>query len=189
MKIKRFDNLWTMGVILSAVILLSVYLLKIFIPEFVVEVAQIKSITKVGHYIDTHKWAWYLASGILSFVCYYFYCGACCERKTFNLKECLLMVVAIFILFIVERFFPKQYSPLNNLSMLLLPLLFKGKFKNTVICFGSLNLLQTITLEIRNLSYLIANYNFATLIILMIDVYIFQVLLYFVFNFKNKESE
>ena len=72
MKIKRFDNLWLMGLILCAVILVAVYVLKIFFPHFVIEVAQIESVTVVGHYIDTHKWAWYLASFVLSFFVYYF---------------------------------------------------------------------------------------------------------------------
>lgn len=88
MKIKRFENVWIMGLILSGVILLSLYILKLIFPSFVVETAQNEQICKIGRYIDTHKWAWYLASSILSFTVYYLSCCACCRnRSTVNATE------------------------------------------------------------------------------------------------------
>lgn len=62
MKIKRFENVWIMGLILSGAILLFLYILKLIFPSFVIETAQNEQICKIGRYIDTHKWAWYLAS-------------------------------------------------------------------------------------------------------------------------------
>lgn len=50
-----------------------------------------------------------------------------------------------------------------------------------------MNFLQFLTLEIRGLNLKIADYNFATFLILMIDVYIFEFLLYFLFNFKQEK--
>ena len=187
MKVKRFKNLWTMGLILCGAILVLIYFAKIFFPEFVVEVAQVESIARIGHYIDTHKWAWYLASWILSFICYYFYCGACCSKKIFSWKEILIISITNSIVYLSNALIPNQYTAINIISMIVLPFILKGNFKNTTICFSTLNLLQTITLEIRGLILMIASYNFATLLILMIDVYIFQVLLYFLFNFKKGE--
>lgn len=188
MKIKRFENLWVMGLILCAVILVAVYILKIFFPHFVVEVAQVESITTVGHYIDTHKWAWYLASFVLSFfVCYLTFC-ACCRKKYLSLKETIITVGCVLFLYVVKEFLPAQYAALNFSLMVFLPMLFKGDFKATAICFSTTCFLQTISLEIRGLSVMIADYNFATLIILMIDVYIFQVLLYLLFNYKKGEN-
>lgn len=186
MKVKRFKNLWTMGLILSAVILGAIYLLKIFVPEFVIEVAHIESIVNIGHYIDTNKWAWYLVSSILSFFTYYLICCGCCEKKFLNNKETLIVVATVIIMYAIKEFLPSQYTACNFISMILLPLLMKGNFKNTVITFSALNLLQTITLEIRGLSLLIIDFNYATLIILMIDYYILQVLLYFTFNFEKE---
>ena len=68
LKIKKFDNIWIMVLILCGVILISLYVLKILFPSFVVETAQNDKICKIGKYIDTHKWAWYTASSILSFI-------------------------------------------------------------------------------------------------------------------------
>ena len=186
MKIKRFDNLWLMGLILSGGILGVVYILKFFFPEFVIEVAQIDSIVDIGHYIDTHKWAWYLASVIISFVSSYFYCCACCGKYKLTIKETIIAFSSCIALLIIKELLPNQYTVLNLINMVLLPLIFNGSFKYTVICFSSLNLLQTITLEIRNLMTMVADYNFATLTILTIDYYILAVLLYLTFNYKKE---
>lgn len=70
--------------------------------------------------------------------------------------------------------------------MVFLPMLFKGDFKATAICFISTNFLQTITGEIRNIMAMISDFNFATLLIVMIDYYIFIFLLYCLFNYKKE---
>lgn len=57
MKIKKFKNLWTMGLILFGVILIALYVAKIFFPEFIVGIAEIESVVKFGQYVDTHQWA------------------------------------------------------------------------------------------------------------------------------------
>lgn len=186
MKIKRFNNLWFMGLLLSAVILGAIYFLKIFMPQFVIEVAHIESIVRIGHYIDTHKWAWYAASFILSFITYYLVCCASCKVKKLNAKQILIVVASVLLLFLVKEFLPNQYTSLNISSMVLLPLIMKGDFKATVVVFVLTNFLQTMTLEIRNLALMISDFNFATLIILSIDYYVLATLLYFYFNFKEE---
>ena len=183
MKIKRFNNLWTMGLIISAALLGVIYLLKIFVPEFVIEVAHIDSIVAIGHYIDGHKWAWYLASAIVSFVSYYLICCACCKKKSLNSVEIIIVVSTILILFIIREFLPNQYTVCNMSSLVLLPLLMKGDFKTTVIVFMATNFLQSITLEIRNLAVM------ATALILTIDFYILEFLLYSYFNYKERSIE
>ena len=188
MKVKRFKNLWTMGLILSAVILGAIYLLKIFMPHFVIGVAHIDRIVEIGHYIDTHKWAWYLATFIITYISYYFICGASCGIKKLNLNQNLIIVLTIIILFLTKEFLVAQYTAFNFISMILLPLIFSGKFKNTVVVFSFVNLIQTITLEIRGLNLMIADYNYATFTILMIDVYILEALLYFLFNFEKEKK-
>jgi hypothetical protein len=187
MKIKRFDNLWLMGVIISGAILGIIYLLKIFFPSFVIEVAHIESIVNIGHYIDQHKWAWYLASFSLSFfVCYFTFC-ACCRKKTLTVKETIITIACILILYAIKEFLPSQYTSLNISIMVFMPMLFKGDFKATSISFIVMNFMQTLTLEIRGLALMISDFNFATLIVLCIDSYIIVWLLYCYFNF-NKEN-
>ena len=111
--------------------------LKIFFPQFVIEVAQIDSITRIGHYIDTHKWAWYVATFAFSFIAYYFVCCASCKRQKLNIKEIGIIVATIVLLFIIKEFLPYQYTAVNISSLILLPYIMKGDFKATVSFTGS----------------------------------------------------
>lgn len=72
--------------------------------------------------------------------------------------------------------------------MILLPCIMGAKLIPTTITFVSLILVQTFTLEIRNIGVMITDYNFATLLILVIDVYMFQILLYLAMNYKREEK-
>lgn len=186
MKVKRFSNLWLMGIILCFAILVAIYTFKIFFPTIVIEVAQIESITRIGHYIDTHTWAWYLASGVLGFINSYFYCCACKGRYYLFLKETIFVAITICLLLLCNWVLPKYYTTINFISMILLPFVLKCKYRNTVVCFTAINIVQMLTLEIRGLALMIINYNYATLMILMIDYYIFTILLYLLYNFKIK---
>lgn len=186
MKIKRFNNLWLMGLILSASILGVIYLFKLCFPEFVIEIAQIDSITRIGHYIDTHKWAWYLASSILSFIIYYFLCCASSGRKNLTINETIVVTLIYCFGYVIREFSNEYYTTYNFISMIICPCICKGKMFNTTICVSALMILQSITLSIRNLVTMISDLNFATLIILMIDYYILAFLLYQFFNFKKE---
>jgi hypothetical protein len=66
-----------------------------------------------------------------------------------------------------------------------LPCIMKAELKPTAIVFSSVNIVQVLTLEIRNIKAMVASFNFATLLILMIDVYMFEALLYFAFTYKK----
>ena len=188
MKVKKFGNLWTMGLILCAAILVLIYIAKIFFPKFVVEVAQVESITRIGHYIDTHKWAWYVSTTIMTFISYYLICCACCKKKYLDLKETIIVLATILILYVIQEFLPDQYTSANISSMILLPCIMKGDFKATTIVFVSTNFLQTITGSIRNISAMVGNYNYATFMILTIDYYILCALFYCLFNFEKEED-
>lgn len=187
MKIKRFENLWTMGIILIGVILIFVYLLKICMPNFVVETAQIESVSKIGHYIDNNKWAWFLATFIVSFAMYYFIIGASCRKKVLNRKELLLIVGTILILFFVKEVLPAQYQGLNISSMILLPCICKADFKATTFVFVATTVLQTMSIEIRNIGMRAIDFNYATFLILMIDYYIAIVFMYLLFNYRKEK--
>lgn len=188
MKIKKFDNIWIMGLILCGAILVFLYMLKIFFPSFVVETAQSEKICKIGNYIDTHKWAWYLANSVLSFIVMSLLCCSACRKKTLNWKEILIIVADIAFMYIIKAFLPKYYTAFNYISMILLPCIMGARLIPTTITFVSLMLVQTFTLEIRNIGLMITDCNFATLLILVIDVYLFQILLYLAMNYKREEK-
>lgn len=188
MKIKKFGNIWIMGLILCGAILVFLYVLKIFFPSFVVETAQSEKICKIGNYIDTHQWAWYLASFVLSFIVMSLLCCSACRKKSLNWKELLIICADIVIMYLIKAFAAKYYTALNYVSMILLPCIMGATLIPTTITFVSLILVQTFTLEIRNIGVMITDYNFATLLILVIDVYMFQILLYLAMNYKWEEK-
>lgn len=195
MKIKKFKNLWTMGLIIFGAILTAFYLAKLIFPEFVVELAQIESVVKFGEYVDTHKWAYYLFSFIVSFVVGYFYCGACCRKKRLQFKDLCMIAIMVVSLLLIKEFVPQYYAILNTILMLLVPTLICCTDKCTdikylysnVTTFSIYYLAQLFSLEIRNLATMITYGNTATLTILLIDVYIWAVLLYNYFNYKENK--
>lgn len=185
MKVKKFNNLWLMGLIICAGLLVVIYFIKLLFPNFVIEISHIDSIVKFGVFIDSHIWLSYIVNGILSYIICYLICCACCGKKFLSWKEDLIILTTIVVVYLSREFMPKQYTVINLCSTLILPLIFKGKFFNTVIVFTCTNLLQTITLEIRNLSTMVFSFNFATMIILMVDYYVVLALLYLIFNYKK----
>jgi hypothetical protein len=121
MKIKKFNNLWTMGLIIFIGILLVVYLAKLINPAFVVGVAETESIVKLGQYIDSHKWAYYLAGTIISFAVSYLFCCACCRKKYLNWKESIIVLISVILLFVSEKYLTFIHYEINMLSSFILP--------------------------------------------------------------------
>lgn len=197
MKIKRFKNLWTMGLILFGAILLLFYVAKIFFPEWIVGIAEIPSIVAFGNYVDSHLWAYYLFHLVVAYISGYFYYGACYRKYKLDWKENLTIIAFYLVSMVVQYFLPNVYSPFLYVSLILQPLIMlwahdnlsKNTFKSVCICFVVDILSQAISMEIRNVVLLTQYINTATLIILLIDTYIWRILLYLFFNVKNNEKE
>lgn len=197
MKIKRFNNIWFMGLIIFGAILGVFYILKIACPEFIVGIAEIPSIVALGKYIDTHTWAYILFYIVTAYLGLYLYCCACCRKKFLDWKENLIMLSFISIMLLLYFFVPTLYTPFNYVSLILLPflLLLKNKdltkitFISTAVCFAVDIMAQAFSMEIRNLLMMTMQVNSATLMILLIDTWIWRALLYFYFNNKNKEVQ
>lgn len=195
MKIKRFNNIWFMGLIIFGAILGVFYILKIACPEFIVGIAEIPSIVALGKYIDTHMWAYILFYVLTAYVGLYLYCCACCRKKWLDWRENIILVSFIAVMLLLYFFLPKLYTPFNYVSLILLPfvMLVKNKaltkltFISTAVCFAVDIMAQAFSMEIRNLLMMTMQVNSATLMILLIDTWIWRALLYFYFNNKNKE--
>lgn len=193
MKIKKFKNLWTMGLIIFGAILVTLYLAKLIVPEFVVKIAEVDSIVRFGTYVDTHKWALYLFNFVTSFIAGYFYCCASCRKRFLTFVDNTILITEILFMFVIEKFLPDYLLVINIVCMILMPLIicFKDKqtdikyLYSTGVCL-SINLLsQVLSLLIRNISMMITATNSATFSILLIDGIIWMVLLYNFYNFKE----
>lgn len=193
MKIKRFNNLWAMGLILFGAILALVYIAKILFPQWVIGVAQTDRVVQIGNYIDRHQWSYYLYGGSISFVSGYFYLTACCRKNKLDLFDISILIVEIVFLFTMQKCAISYYLETNIFCLILLPtfVCLKDKRKDIkylysiVTCFMIHSLSQIISLEIRDISLLLSHPNSATITILIIDTYIWQFLLHNYFNFKE----
>lgn len=195
MKIKRFDNLWTMGLILFGAILALFYVAKIFFPEWIVGIAEIPSIVAFGNFVDSHKWAYCLYQIFVSFCSGYFYYCACSRTYKLSLKQILVMFSFIFAGLIIQLFFPNIYTPYTYVMLIICSfcITLVGEntnyktFRSTVLCFTIDIMAQAVSLEIRNIIMLSNSVNSATVTILLIDAIIWRVLLYLFFN-QDKEG-
>lgn len=195
MKIKKFNNLWAMGLIIFIGILLVVYLAKIINPAFVVGVAETESIVKLGQYIDAHKWAYYLATGLICFMAGCFYCGACCKKNKLAIRDLIVIVSYVAISLLTQAFIPQFFQVIDLCLMIAMPMIINAMDKNTdasrLYSFGITfiihNLSQIVSLQIRDIGLMVAQYNFASYLILLIDGYIWLVILYFYFNFRKEK--
>jgi hypothetical protein len=196
MKIKRFNNLWTMGLIILIGILVAIYCVKIINPAFIVGVAETESIVKIGTYIDTHKWAYYLANIIISFVVEYFYCCACCRKIKLKLRDLVVVIISIVISLLAQTFIPQFFSVIDICLLVAMPMIINAMDKNydasKLYSFGITfivhNLSQIISLQIRDVALMISQHNFATYIVLLIDAYIWLFVMYNLFNFKKEQK-
>lgn len=198
MKVKRFDNLWTMGLILTSAILVLFYIAKIFFPELIVGVAEIPSIVKFGNYVDSHKWAFIIFHFSVSFLGGYVYACACCKKVNLNKMQTLILAITVSFLIFTQELLPQIYAPINYVVLMLMPFLMmffskelsKDTFCSTVISFAIDITAQALSVVIRNIVLLSTCINSATMTILLIDGMIWRMLLYLFFNYKNKkESE
>ena len=194
MQVKKFNNLWLMGIILSAVILVGLYLAKTFFPSNVIQIAEIPCIVEFGQYVDTHLWAYYLFNGMLSFLGGWLYCCACCRKPYLNWLESLVVLIEVALLFVIQKFLPEYYLSLNLICMAVLPAIIcainkttnVNRIYSTAIVFTVHQVAQLISLAIRDMAAMVRFPNSATLFILLIDAFIWLVLLYNYFNYKEK---
>ena len=182
-----------MGLILCCAMLVALYCIKIFYPNVVVGVAEITPIVKFGNFIDAHKWVYYPINGILSFVILYFYSCACCRIRKLTFFEDIVVCLFVVLSHIIEEFAVEHLVGYNFILYLLIPLFIVKKrkiinpnvFNSTAICFIITTMAQSLSLAIRDIPLYISAHNTATYFVLLIDVYIWNFLLYNYYNFKG----
>lgn len=194
MKIKRFNNLWTMGLILTGAILVLFYIAKIFFPELIISIAETPRVVKFGNFVQSNKWRFQAFNFVSGYIHGYILCCACCRSYKLNWKSNIILFLISLILILVSEFYPMQYTSLNCASMVIAPFLMclankklsKETFTSTIVCFSLELLFEFLSLVIRNLLVMTKQQNVATMCILMIDLFIWRVILYLFFNNKNK---
>lgn len=194
MKVKRFDNIWTMGLIIFSAILVAFYAIKIVFPSIIIGVAEIPSIVAIGTFVDSHTWAFVIFNFIVSYIGGYIYSCACCRTSKLNLYQNIVLASFIAVSTIFNLFLTDLFAPFSYVTLVLMPFVMMIKdnkiseksFISTAICFSVDIMAQAMSLTIRNIVILATSVNSATMTILMIDGLIWRVLLYCFFNYNKK---
>lgn len=196
MKVKRFNNLWAMGLMLCGAFLIAFYLIKIICPEFIIGIAETPRIVEIGITIQSNKWYLHLFNFAVGYLHgYVFYC-ACCRTFKLGYKGHLLILTSLVVLGFVMEFLPEHYSTINYISLILTPFLIcltnnnlsKETFISTVVCFSLDLWFQIMSMLVRNLTVLTTRGNTVTFLILFIDGFIWRIILSLLFNYKNKKQ-
>jgi hypothetical protein len=193
MKIKRFKNLWAMGLLLFGAILIAFYVAKILFPQFIIGIAETPQIVKIGNTIQSNKILLHLFNLITGYINGYIFTCACCRKYKLNLKDNLILLTSLVLLSIVLEFYPEHYNTINYISIILVPFLicFVNKelnqqtFTSTTICFCLDLAFQVFSILVRNLVLLTTQGNVVTMLVLILDMTIWRVILYLFFNYKN----
>lgn len=193
-KVKKFDNIWTMGLILFGAILVFFYIAKLFFPEWIIGVAETPRIVEIGEYIDGHIWCFHLFNIVVGFIGGYIYCCACLRTYKLSTKALLLFTFEVVLIWLCSLLMPQYYTIVNYLFFIISPItlcLIENKLNkytlfSTFICFFVDVIATMVSLKIRDLFVYLNNVNSATMMILIIDTWIWRILLYLYFNEKRK---
>lgn len=185
-----------MGLILTGAILVLFYIAKIFFPEFIIEIAETPRIVAIGNFVQSNKWYLHIFNFITGYAYGYILCCACVRKKYLNWKSNLVLFIVSLILILISEFYPLQYVSLNCASMVIAPFfmclfndnLSKETFISTIVCFSIELLFEFLSLTIRNLLIMTIEQNVVSMFILMIDLFIWRILLYLFFNNKTKNK-
>lgn len=173
---------------LSVSFLIGMYILKIFFPQEFMLSIQNEKIILIGNYIDSHSWLYYTCCGITSFITYWLYCCACKHKLYLKWYEILLVIATIIICRVVNFYDTNMAMIISWCSFMFLPALMGGDIKTSAIVLTIHSISQGLSLNIRNLVIYLATGNFITISLLAIDMYLWLVLFYIIFNYKIKEK-
>lgn len=171
---------------LVIIFLLACYILKIFFPEQFVLSVENEIIIAIGNYIDNNEWAYYLFGIFTSFLTYWLYLCAVCKRWYLNWWQCLIVLAVIGASIGFSFVDVNLCSALSYTSLIILPFIFKAELKPVAIVFTTHIFAQFLTTSIRNLPVYIAYYNSLIFAFLTAECYLWLLLFYVYFNYKEK---
>lgn len=167
--------------------LIGMYILKIFFPQEFVMYIQNDKLIAIGNYIDSHTWSYYALGIVTSFITYALYLCATTRRLWLTFKQTLAIIVTIGLSIGLSFVDAELVTYVNIFSFIILPCIFKADLK-TVTCVYSIHgLAQILSLKIRNLPMYVQYYNVLFATLLTLEMYLWLLLFYIIFNYKKKE--
>lgn len=188
-------KVWTAMLVLTVVFLGFLYVAKIFFPQEFVMCIEDERLIQIGSFIDNHKWASYVVGALVGCIFDYFYFGAITRKLKIDYKLIVCIIIYNLSYNALFTFIPKehilQYNSLfmilSNCYMILLPCLFSKELLPLSITYTINSIAQLLSLEIRGISLLMTNANSITMLLMVLEAYLWVVLCFIVFNYKKEE--
>lgn len=173
---------------LCVAFLAGLYILKIFFPQELVIAVENERLIEIGKFIDGNKLLYYIFSGFTAFITYWLYCCACSSKLYLKWYETLEVLAVVIFVRILSFYDNNLATALEHTAFIFLPFIMKSNYKNVVVCFTVHSFSQVLSLGIRNLPMYFADATTLSIIVLAIDVYLWLVICYMLFNNKKKEK-
>ena len=174
--------------VLTISFLVGLYVAKIFFPQEFVMIVENENIVRIGNYIDTHDWLYYIITAITSFLTYYLYCCACSHRLRLKWWECLIIIFTNIVVRVVSMYDVNVSTAISITSFLWLPAIMQGNLKTSAIVYSIHTINQSLSLTIRNVGLYLQHMNTVVLFIMLIDMYFWLLLFYIIFNYKENKN-
>lgn len=161
---------------------------KLFFGEWVAIIVTNERLVKIGVFIDNHFWLYETLTFVFTLLTYYLYLCACSRKWRLSTKSILCIVPILLILHVVKYFNPTIGMVLDYCTMFVIPYYLGATYKDTAFIFCGHCMSQMASLYIRNIPVNPLMYNSMSMIILMIDQYIWLLIYYFYQNKYKKEN-
>ena len=173
---------------LSVSFLALCYFLKFFFPQEFVMAVENERIIQIANFIDSNKIVYYIYGLIPPFITYFLYCCACSHRLYLKWYEYLIILATIIVVRVTSFFDANISTAISITSFVFLPFICKGDLKTCAIVYTVHCINQSLTLTIRNMTIYMQYMSSLTATILSIDMYIWLILFYILFNYKTKKE-
>ena len=175
---------------LCVVFLAGCYVIKIFFPEQFVMAVENEVIVAVGNFIDSNKWASVLYYTAISIIFDWFYFGAVTRRLVPKLSLLIIMIAYGLGLNLFYAYAPIELViAISSCYMILPPMFYIKELKPLSITYTVNAISQQLLLFIRDFTSVTANMSALSSFVWGIDNYIWIVICYILFNYKNKKKE
>lgn len=174
--------------ILCIAYIVGYYILKFVFPEKLLLVATDPNILRLGEFVQSNVIIENTFRIMTSFITYYLFSCACTGRFKFKWYEFIIILVFSVISRLCTIYFPNLYTHTATSIMLLLPTILRGKLLYTSISFILHGYLTQFLLEIRGFETIILQYNLVSGIVLMIEGFVWLIILTILFYLKENKN-
>ena len=190
-------KVWTAMLVLTIVFLCFLYVAKIFFPQEFVMCIENERLIQIGSFIDSHKWAYYLANVIIGITTDYLYFGAVTRKFKLNPKLIVTIVLYNLVYLGIYAFVDintiMEYQSLfvmaSTCYMIFVPCLFIKELMPLSITYCANYISQTLSLEIRDFATLLTNVNSITMICFSAESYLWLLLCFILFNYRKGDEQ